>query len=143
MRKLAEHFSEDAELWEVVGLCHDLDFFATAGDRTQHGLLTVAWLGDELPEEASQAIAAHDHRTPVRADTLLADMLVAADAAAVIDQRLGRAAWRAIDSRDPFTDLRQRLGAGAYLADILERRASGHALPFARIAELMVDAPPQ
>lgn len=45
MRQLARIFAADADLWEVVGLCHDLDFFETRDDRSQHGLLTVRWLG--------------------------------------------------------------------------------------------------
>jgi predicted hydrolase (HD superfamily) len=44
MRWLAGHFSEDGELWEVVGLCHDLDYFATADDRTRHGWPTCSRL---------------------------------------------------------------------------------------------------
>ncbi len=27
MRHLAGTFAADADLWEIVGLCHDLDFF--------------------------------------------------------------------------------------------------------------------
>jgi HD domain len=143
MRWLAGHFSEDGELWEVVGLCHDLDYFATADDRTRHGLLAVSWLGDRLPEVARQAIAAHDHRTGVHADTRLADLLKAADAAAVIDHRLGRDVWTAMDRREPYTSLRGQLREGAYLSDILQRQAMKHALPFDRIVRLMAAAPPQ
>jgi Uma2 family endonuclease len=137
MRRLAGHFSADGALWEAVGLCHDLDFLVTAGDRTQHGLLAVAWLGDSLPEEARQAIAAHDHRTGVEADTLLADTLKAADTAVAIDQRLGRPVWTKMDRGDPYAGLRARLGERAYLADILERHATCHGLAFAGIAGFM------
>ena len=143
MRRLAEHFSADGTLWEVVGLCHDLDFFETADDRTRHGLVSVSWLGDRLPEAARQAIAAHDHRTGICAGTMLADMLKAADAAAVIDLNLGRAAWRELDCHSPYANLRKRLGGRPYLADILERHAGKHALPFVRITDFMVTAPPQ
>src|SRR5258707_235124 len=80
MRALAAEFTGDAELGEIVALCHGLDYFATADDRAQHGLLTVKWLGDRLPPAAQQAIAAHDHRTGIQADTVLADMLKVADA---------------------------------------------------------------
>lgn len=143
MRRLAEHFSADTELWEVVGLCHDLDFFETSNDRSQHGLLTISWLGDQLPEAAQQVIAAHDHRTGVQVDSLLADMLKVADAAAVTDQRLGRGVWRELDSRDPYASLRTKLGERAYLGDILQRHAGKHALPFARIVDIIEAAPLQ
>jgi hypothetical protein len=143
MRKLAEHFSEDGELWEVVGLCHDLDYFTTADDRTQHGILAVCWLGDQLSDVARLAIAAHDHRTGVEADTLLADMLRVADAAAVIDERLGRDVWRESDGPDAYANLHVRLGERAYLGDILQRHASKRALPFAHIAGFFAGAPQQ
>lgn len=143
MGGLAGYFSAPAELWEVVGLCHDLDYFETAEDRTQHGLLTARWLGDRLPEAARQAIAAHDHRTGVQASTLLADMLRVADAAAVIDQRLGRQIWSEADRDRPCASLRKQLGERGYLAEILDGLASKHALPFEVVARVIAAAPPQ
>ena len=143
MRRLAEHFGEDCELWEVVGLCHDLDFFETSGDRSQHGLLTVSWLAGRLPEAAQQAIAAHDHRTGVVADTRLADMLKVADAMTVIDGRLGRGIWAPLDRADPYMALRDKLEDCAYLSDILQRYASKHAVPFACLADIVTTAPSQ
>jgi hypothetical protein len=144
MRRLAAELGEDAELWEVVALCHDLDFFATSNDRSQHGLLTVQWLGGGLPRSAQQAIAAHDHRTGVRSDTLLADMLRLADAVAVIDQGLGRHVWRDLsDAADAWVSLRRRMGNRPYLAEIVQLHADKHHLPFARIVDLMCAAPPQ
>ncbi|MGH6924905.1 MAG: hypothetical protein ACRED5_14320 [Propylenella sp.] len=85
MLELAHHFRADVPLWEVVGLCHDLDFFETAADRQRHGLLAAEWLGGKLPEEALAAIRVHDHRTGVRSQSLLADMLKLADVLAVLD----------------------------------------------------------
>jgi hypothetical protein len=143
LRRFAEHFFEDGELWEVVGLCHDLDYFETADDRTQHGVLAACWLRGRLPDVARRAVAAHDHRTGVQADTLLADMLRIADAAAVIDQRLGRAVWADADGDRPYEHLRQRLGERPYLADMLDRYAGKHALPFDIVAHFMAAAPPQ
>ena len=63
MRQLAGVFAAGANLWEIVGLCHDLDFLETSGRWSQHGLLTIKWLGDRIPTDAQHAIAAHDHRT--------------------------------------------------------------------------------
>src|SRR5690242_17424822 len=94
MRSLASRFSADSQLWEVVGLCHDLDFFHIGDDWSQHGLVTIRWLAGLLPDDVLQAIAAHDHRTGVQSDTPLADMLKLADVVAVIDQRLGRTQFR-------------------------------------------------
>ena len=143
MRRLAEHFGEACELWEVVGLCHDLDYFATANDRSQHGLLTVSWLAGRLSETALQAIAAHDHRTGVAADSRLADMLKVADAMTVIDERLGRGIWAPLDRADPYMALRDKLEDCAYLSDILQRYVSKHAVPFARLADIVAAVPSQ
>lgn len=61
MRQLAGMFAAPTDLWEVVGLCHDLDFFQTSHDWSQHGLLTIKWLGDRIPTDAQDAIAALSH----------------------------------------------------------------------------------
>jgi predicted hydrolase (HD superfamily) len=143
MRKLAEALLAPAELWQVVGLCHDLDFFAIEGDWSRHGPMAVEWLGDRIPPEAQQAIAAHDHRTGIVADTLLADSLKAADAITVIDEKIGRAALHAIAAGSPYTDLRARLGRRSYLADMIEEYALKHAMPFERLVETITDAPAQ
>lgn len=143
MRKLAEALSQPAELWEVVGLCHDLDFFEVQGDWSRHGPMAVEWLGDRIPPEAQQAIAAHDHRTGIAADTLLADSLKAADAITVIDEKLGRPALRAIDAANPYAELRACLGRRAYLADMIEGYALKHAKPFERLVQTIMDAPTQ
>jgi predicted hydrolase (HD superfamily) len=66
MRELASALGANVHLWEITGLCHDLDFFVTSSDGSQHGLLTVRWLAGQLPDDALAAIAAHDHRTGIR-----------------------------------------------------------------------------
>jgi ribosomal protein S18 acetylase RimI-like enzyme len=143
MRRLAGIFAADADLWKVVGLCHDLDFFQTSGDLSQHGLLTIKWLGDRIPADAQAAITAHDHRTGIQADTLLADTLKAADAIAVIDERLGRRLLCDVDQTAPYTILRSQLGDRPYLCDILQRYIDKHGLAFARIVEIVTSAPSQ
>lgn len=143
MRRLAQTWSAPADLWEVVGLCHDLDFFAVNGDWSRHGPTAVEWLGDGIPPEAQQAIAAHDHRTGIEAGTLLADSLKAADAIAIIDEKLGRSGLRAVGAANAYAALRARLGRRSYLADMLEHYALKHALPFERIVAVIADAPDQ
>lgn len=143
MSKLAKALAAPVELWEVVGLCHDLDFFHIAGDWSRHGLVTIGWLGDRIPADAQQAIAAHDHRTGVKADTVLADSLKAADAIAIIDERLGRLQFLNADRASPFATLRGQLGHRTYLSDMLEGYCEKHALPFERIAGIVANAPQQ
>lgn len=143
MGNLAKTLAAPVELWEVVGLCHDLDFFHIEGDWSRHGLVTVEWLGDRIPAEARQAIAAHDHRTGVESDSLLADSLKAADAIAIIDERLGRSSFTKADPANPFAALRGQLGHRTYLIDMLEGYCKKHALPFERIAGIVAKAPEQ
>ncbi|MDO5538435.1 MAG: HDIG domain-containing protein [Desulfovibrionaceae bacterium] len=69
LRGLAEHFGEDAELWSRTGLLHDLDYPATESCPERHGLEGAEILKGQLPEEALQAIRAHNSEhngTPVR-----------------------------------------------------------------------------
>jgi len=143
MRRLAHIHATNAELWEVVGLCHDLDYFQTKDDPSQHGLLTTRWLAGQLAEDALRAIAAHDHRTGVHDDTLLADMLKLADVIAVIDGRLGRDIARHLDNVDPYEALRSRLSGRGYLVDMLHDLAEKHAIPLATLASFVADGPPQ
>ena len=140
MRQLARTFAADADLWEVVGLCHDLDFFQTCDNWSQHGLLTVRWLGDRLPADAQLAIASHDHRTGVQADTLLADALKIADVLAVINAKLGRNVLSEVKGTETLGALRSRLVDRAYLCDILERHTQKRGLPVSRAIDIVVSS---
>lgn len=143
MKQLASHFHEDTQLWEVVGLCHDLDFLTTRTDPTQHGLVTAAQLHDHLPPAARNAIAAHDHRTGVLAQTRLADLLKVADALAVIDTYLGRD-WlaRLAATDDPtYAQLQAALADRPYLVDLLRLHAAPHGLSLPFLIRLLLGAP--
>jgi len=95
MRSLAGQLApSDAELWEITGLLHDLDFFVVAGDWHIHGRTTAAWLEGRLPLSAMLAIAAHDHRSGILSEALLSRALRLCDALAVLDERAGRVATR-------------------------------------------------
>ena len=89
MRRVAESLGEDVTVWELTGLCHDLDFEVTAGDRSRHGLVAAEWLAGRLPEDALQAIRAHDHRTGEVSDTPLGIALRMTDALAVLRDDFG------------------------------------------------------
>lgn len=60
MRALARHFGEDEELWGLTGLLHDWDYPRTASNPARHGLDAAERLAGELPDEALQAIRAHN-----------------------------------------------------------------------------------
>lgn len=60
MRALAERLGEDAELWAMAGLLHDLDYPATESSPEKHGIETAKMLASSLPEPALAAIRAHN-----------------------------------------------------------------------------------
>lgn len=67
MRRLAEHFGEDVELWSLTGLLHDLDYNETKNDEKRHTYLTAEWLAPyNLPEEMIYAIHAHPGHVPCK-----------------------------------------------------------------------------
>lgn len=88
---LAQRLHEPVALWQTVGYCHDLDYFAVEGDWSRHGLITADKLAGRLPAVALEAIAAHDHRTGRKLESRLAHLLRYADAVAVLDENIGRA----------------------------------------------------
>lgn len=65
MRRLAQRFGEDEEVWGLAGLLHDLDYAETVDDFPRHGFRTVELLSDkDVPPEALQAIKAHTGHVP-------------------------------------------------------------------------------
>jgi uncharacterized protein len=65
MRRLAEHFGEEVEIWGLTGLLHDLDYDETAKEPERHSLLTVEWLKPyNLDESITHAIKAHPKKVP-------------------------------------------------------------------------------
>jgi putative nucleotidyltransferase with HDIG domain len=80
MKKMAEHFGEDTQLWEVVGMLHDIDYEQTKDDFSRHGLVSAEMVKDLLPEEALHAIKAHNELTGVKAEGRMEISLFAADA---------------------------------------------------------------
>jgi len=57
---LATHLGQDAALWGLTGLLHDLDYATTKDNPARHGLDSAELLADKLPGEAVQAIRAHN-----------------------------------------------------------------------------------
>ncbi|MCH5277604.1 MAG: HD domain-containing protein [Desulfovibrionaceae bacterium] len=60
LRALARRFGEDEELWGLTGLLHDWDYPRTASNPARHGLDAAERLAGLLPDEALQAIRAHN-----------------------------------------------------------------------------------
>ena len=119
MHQLAEPLMEDGTLWEITGLCHDLDFESTRLDPTRHGLLTAQWLDGQLPEAALLAIRAHDHRTGMTSETPIAHALKLADALALISAGLGEQTIPVLDSPDAEALLADEFASRPYLPTML------------------------
>lgn len=67
MRAVAERLGEDAEVFGLVGLLHDLDYNETKENHARHTYLTREWLAPyALPEAWLYAIEAHPGHVPCR-----------------------------------------------------------------------------
>ncbi|MFP4391670.1 MAG: HDIG domain-containing metalloprotein [Desulfohalobiaceae bacterium] len=60
MAQLAKRMEHDPGLWSLTGLLHDLDYSWTKDKPEKHGLLAAQMLQEDLPQEALQAIKAHN-----------------------------------------------------------------------------------
>ncbi len=78
MEKLAEKLGKDKEIWKLVGLLHDIDYEKV--DMNEHGLLSAKLLENYLPEEAINAIRAHNELTGYKAKNDIDFALRASDA---------------------------------------------------------------
>ncbi|HEV2513927.1 MAG TPA: HD domain-containing protein [Devosia sp.] len=140
MQQLAGELGADAGLWQLVGLLHDLDYFAVDGDWNRHGVLTAAWLAGRLPDEALAAIAAHDHRTGVRSSTQLAELLRLADGLAVLDETAGRETTVAALIGEALETV---TGSRMFLVDIIGGAAARHGVTLATLAGILATLPRQ
>ena len=133
MRRVAESLREDETVWELTGLCHDLDFEETAADRSRHGLVAAVWLAGRLPEDALQAIRAHDHRTGAVCDTPLGIALRMTDALAVLRDDLGPDLPALLEKPD---ELRRRCADRPWLPKLLLDGAETLAVPLAKLGDI-------
>jgi len=133
MRRVAESLGEDDTVWELTGLCHDLDFEETAADRSRHGLVVAEWLAGRLPEAALQAIRAHDHRTGAVCDTPLGIALRMTDALAVLRDHLGPDLPALLENPD---ELHRCCADRPWLPKLLLDGAEALAVPLAMLGDI-------
>jgi putative nucleotidyltransferase with HDIG domain len=79
MRGVAERLKENQDLWESVGILHDIDYENVGENWKRHGLVSAEMVSDLLPEEGLKAIRAHNPRKGVIAETPMEIALLAAD----------------------------------------------------------------
>ncbi len=80
MRATAETLGEDADLWEITGILHDIDYEEVDEDMERHGdvgarMLLAAGLG----EEVAGPVRRHNYVKHGDSDTLVDAALTAAD----------------------------------------------------------------
>lgn len=79
MKALAKKLGYDEKLWSLTGLLHDIDYELVGKDMSRHGIVSAELLKNKLPEEALNAIRAHNELTGFHDDSALAIALRAAD----------------------------------------------------------------
>ena len=79
MRKMAQKYTEDEELWAMTGLLHDFDYekYPTMEEHPYVGNKILKEKG--YPEELTTAIMGHANYTGVLRENLMAKALYAAD----------------------------------------------------------------
>ncbi len=80
MKGLGRRFHQKEELWEFVGLLHDIDYEKVEGDMEVHGKVSAEMLEGEVPEDCLHAIRAHNELTGAKPETLIDKSLIIADA---------------------------------------------------------------
>ena len=81
MKELARYFGEDEEVWELVGLLHDIDYERTKDDPSRHGLVAEEILRSLVSEDILRAIKAHNfENTGIEPKTRMEKALIASDA---------------------------------------------------------------
>lgn len=81
MRRLASFFGENADIWGLIGLLHDLDYEKTEATPEKHGLLTEQMLKSQVPDDIVRAIKTHNASyTGILPENRCEKALVAADA---------------------------------------------------------------
>ena len=80
LKLLAELWCEDQELWERVGILHDIDYPKTKDCKEMHGVIAAKELDGKISVQALQAIKCHDFWTGYKPKSRLDKSLIFADA---------------------------------------------------------------
>ncbi len=65
LRRLAQHFGEDEELWGLTGLLHDVDYEVTEGNPETHAVVGADMLRElKVDDRIIQAVLGHNDKAP-------------------------------------------------------------------------------
>lgn len=80
MKKLAEHFEQNVEDWEICGFLHDIDYEQTKDDASQHSKVGSKMLEDiNIKKEICQAVLTHNEYHNIKPESLMAKALFCVD----------------------------------------------------------------
>lgn len=144
MRELARHYGEDAELWGLAGLMHDVDYEEVKEDLSRHSLLGAQWLEDlGFPPEAVKAVRVHNEAHGELAQTRMENALIFADAVSglVVSAALVVPTKKLADLKPESVMKRfsqKDFAKGVSREEIM--RCERHGLPLSQCVELSVNA---
>ncbi len=80
MKKLAEHFEQDAKDWEICGLLHDIDYEETKDDASKHSKVGAKMLESiGIIKEICKAVLTHNQYHNINPEGLMAKSLFCVD----------------------------------------------------------------
>jgi putative nucleotidyltransferase with HDIG domain len=80
MRGLGEHFGEDADLWGLTGLLHDIDYEETKNDAQKHSILGAEILEKQgLEKEICEAVKTHNEAHGIIPESKMAKAIFCVD----------------------------------------------------------------
>lgn len=80
MRALAQHFGEDAEIWGICGLLHDIDYEKTKDNPAEHSKIGAEMLREKgIDSEICNAVLTHNEMHAIEPETLMAKSIYCID----------------------------------------------------------------
>ncbi|MBU4245597.1 MAG: HDIG domain-containing metalloprotein [Nanoarchaeota archaeon] len=145
MKSSAQFLSENAEMWALCGLLHDIDFEKTKENPVMHGVLAQELLkGKGIPDDVLRAILAHNSMiaNPVARETKMEHILVAADSMTGLIIACAMVKGKKIDnvSEDSVKNAFKKKGfaAGSKRENIMECENAG--IPYDLFVEISLKA---
>jgi len=80
MRGIAKKFGDDSNLWELVGILHDIDYEEVGQNWDKHGAISSEIVKNMLPESGLHAIRSHNPQTGYNPENRMDIALYSADA---------------------------------------------------------------
>ena len=142
MRGMAERFGEDPDLWEAVGILHDVDYETFGDDFSKHGAISADMVQNILPEDAVNAVRRHNPLTGHEPETKFDISLLAADAMSGMIVANAMVRPTKLDGMKPKS-IRGRMKDKSFARQVSREnimRCEEIGLPFSEFAQIAVKA---